>query len=164
MSLNRYKKLIRRTTFHDHNTVIADFPEDRFVRMGWLLTEFEKIARNYYRHTEFAVIDETLRNLYASYNCDFKVYMKNKPGNYGLLFLVLADVQDRHASSVIPYVAPPINNPEEKGNIHDLVMEIPKDILNTGINVTGDRLYSAIDTFEELYHKKNNLCRKNNTK
>ena len=33
-------------------------------------------------------------------------------------------------------------------------MEISKDILNTGRNVTGDRLYSAIDTTEELYQKK----------
>ena len=37
-------------------------------------------------------------------------------------------------------------------------MEITKDIFNTGKNVTRDRLYSAIDTVEELYEKKNNLC------
>ena len=33
-------------------------------------------------------------------------------------------------------------------------MEITKDIFNTGKNVTRDRLYSAIDTVEELYEKK----------
>ena len=100
------------------------------------------------------MIDETLRKFYASYNCDFKVYMKDKHGNYGLLFRVLANGQDRCASRVIPYVTPPINNPEKKGNFHDLVMEISKDILNTGRNVTGDRLYSAIDTAKKLYQKK----------
>ena len=100
------------------------------------------------------VIDETLRNFYASYNCDFKVYMKDKPGNYGLLFLVLADAQDRYASMVIPYITPLINKPEKKGSIHDLVMEIFKNILSTGRSATGYRLYSAIDTVEELYQKK----------
>ena len=30
-------------------------------------------------------------------------------------------------------------------------MEITKDILNTGKNITRDRRYSAIDTVEELY-------------
>ena len=100
------------------------------------------------------MIDETLRNFYALYNCDFTVYMKDKPGNYGLLFCVLADAQDRYASTVTPYVTPPILNPEKNGNIHDLVMEIFKDILNTGRNVTGDQLYSAINTVEELYQKK----------
>ena len=29
------------------------------------------------------------RNSYALYNCDFKVYMENKRGNYGFLFSVL---------------------------------------------------------------------------
>ena len=59
------------------------------------------------------MVDETLRNFYASYICDFKVYMKVKPGKYGLLFRVLADARDRYASRVIPYVSPTINNPEK---------------------------------------------------
>ena len=33
-------------------------------------------------------------------------------------------------------------------------MEISKDNLNTGRNVTGDQLYSTIDAVEELYQKK----------
>ena len=40
--------------------------------------------------------------------------MKDQPGNYGLLFGVLADAQDRYASGVIPYDTPPINNPEKR--------------------------------------------------
>ena len=49
------------------------------------------------------MIDESLRNFYALDNCDFfKVYMKDKPGNYGLLFHVLADAQHRYAFRVIP--------------------------------------------------------------
>ena len=33
-------------------------------------------------------------------------------------------------------------------------MEILKDVLNTGRNVTGERLYCTVDTMEELYQKK----------
>ena len=33
-------------------------------------------------------------------------------------------------------------------------MEISKAILSTGGNITRDRLYSSIDTVEELYLKK----------
>ena len=79
------------------------------------MAEFEKYARKYCQHTEFVVIDITLTNFCALYNCDFKVYMKGKSGNYGFLFLVLADdAQDRNASRVIPYVTLPISNPEKK--------------------------------------------------
>ena len=55
---------------------------------------------------------------------------------------------------------PPIINLEKKGNIHDLVMDISKDSLNTKRKVTGDRLYSAIDTVEEVYQKKATYVRK----
>ena len=65
---------------------------------------------------------------------------------------------------VIPYITPLINKPEKKGSIHDLVMEIFKNILSTGRSATGYRLYSAIDTVEELYQKKKKLCRNNNAK
>ena len=68
ISLSRYEWLTRKLTFHDHNTVRADFLEDRFARMTWFLTEFLKNAQKYYWHTEFVVLDETLRNFYAKYN------------------------------------------------------------------------------------------------
>ena len=66
---------MRTITFHDHNTVRGDFLEDRFARMRWFLIEFEKNAWKCYWHTEYVVINESLRNFYTSYNCDFKVYI-----------------------------------------------------------------------------------------
>ena len=74
MSLNRYEWLMRRKIFHGNNTVRDYFLEDRFARMRWFLTEFEKNALKYYQHTEFVVIDETLRNFYALHSCNFKVH------------------------------------------------------------------------------------------
>ena len=86
--------------------------------------------------------------------------MKDKPGNYGLS---LVDMTDHYVSRVIPCVTPPINNPKEKKNIHDFVMGISEDILITERNITRDRLYSSIDTIEELDEKKkNDTCWNNN--
>ena len=98
-----------------------------------------KNARKYYKHTEFVVLDEIFRNFYASYSRDFKIHLKDKPGNYGLLFCALANTQYIYASRVLrhptsPYVILPINNPEKNENIHDLVMQISNDILNNGRN------------------------------
>ena len=69
MSLHKYEWLRSTITFHDHSTVSADFLDDRFACMKWFLTEFENNARKCYRHTEF------VRNFYASYSCDSKVYL-----------------------------------------------------------------------------------------
>ena len=108
---------MRTSKFLDNKLIRIDFLEDRFTRMKEIATEFEDNAQNHYPHTEFVVIDETLCKFFTSYKCDFKVYMKDKPGNYGLLFCVLAEVRDRYVSGVIPYVTPLIHNPE-KGQIY----------------------------------------------
>ena len=123
MSLERYEWLMRTITFHDHKAIRTDFLKNRFARMRWFVSEFNN-TRKYYRHTEFVAIDEILRSFYTLCNCDFKFYMKDKPANYGLSFRVLANMADPYASLVIPCVTPPINNPHEKENIHDLVMAI----------------------------------------
>ena len=58
------------------------------------------------------VLNETLRNLYASYDCDFIVYKKSQ----GIIdfYFVLADVSPFR---VIPYVTSLITNPK-KSEIH----------------------------------------------
>ena len=38
MSLNRHEWLMRTITFHDHNTVRADFLKERFLLLRWFLT------------------------------------------------------------------------------------------------------------------------------
>ena len=54
--------------------------------------------------------------------------MNDKSRSYGLIFRLFADAQDWYASRAIPYVTPPINNPDKKENIRDLLIKISKDI------------------------------------
>ena len=107
----------------------------------------------YYKHTAFVCIDETLRNFYGSHQCDFKVYMPDKPGKYGLLFRCLADAVDRYISRVVPYCMKPVATENEGASqpIHELVMDMCSDLFYSGRNITGDRLYSAISTAEKLF-------------
>ena len=79
---------------------------DRLARMRWLIDDSEKAACEVYWHTPFTVTDETLRNFYSSFSCDFKIYLPDKPGIYGLLFQCLEDAEDRYISTVIPYECP----------------------------------------------------------
>ena len=74
MSLTRYEWFVRTITSHDHKKIKIDLFVDRFVRMEQLVTKSENNVQKYYRHNEFVVIDETLRNFFTLYNCDFIVY------------------------------------------------------------------------------------------
>ena len=111
---------------HYHNTVRADFLENKFSRMRWFFTECEKNARKYYRHTEFVVIDETLRNLHTLYNCDFKSLYGRQTWKLWSFISCISRCTRSICFYGNTYVTPPINNPEKKGNIHDLVMEFSK--------------------------------------
>ena len=93
---------MRNISFHDPVTLHEMYQNDRFARMRWLVDSFEKNVTTHYRHTEFLCIDKTLRNYYVTYHCDFKMYMPDKPGKYGLLFRCMADAKDRYVSRVIP--------------------------------------------------------------
>ena len=97
-------------TFHDHITVRAGFLDNKFTHIKCFWQNLKTISVNITVIIIFFVIDETLPNFYALYNCEFKVYIKDKPEYYGLLFRVLADAQDRYASRIIPYFTPTINN------------------------------------------------------
>ena len=44
---------MRTITFHDHNTVRADFLEDGSACVRWYLTESERNAQKYYWYPEF---------------------------------------------------------------------------------------------------------------
>ncbi len=154
-SLKRYQWLMRHLSFHHPRTIAREFLQDRFARMRKLVTDFESNCRRMYRHGKQVVIDETLRPYYARFACDFKVYMPDKPGKYGLLFRTLADCKDRFISRIVPYVTPAINNTgESEDKVHHLVVDMCSDLAGSGRNVTGDRFYSSIDTAEELHRQK----------
>ena len=64
MSLNRNEWPMRTL-----RTIVTDLLEDKFARMTWFVTDFEKNAWRYYRFTELIVKDETLLIFYVSYKC-----------------------------------------------------------------------------------------------
>ena len=86
--------------------------------------------------------------------------MTDKLENHALLFRILLDAEDWYAFRIIPYLNLSINNLEKKGNIHELVMKILKYMLKTRRNITGDRLYSVVDTMEKLYQNKATYVRR----
>lgn len=149
----RFHFLLRCLSFHDPRRLRIDYTNDLFVKMRELLTLFENNLRQNYRHTELVCLDETLRNHFSQTNCDFLIFMPDKPGQMGLFFYTLADSVDRYMSRIIPKVKTPISEEEKKVHTHELVMEITSDIVKTGRNLTADRGFTAIETVEELLKK-----------
>ena len=77
-SLKRYEWLMANIVFHNQETIQQVFLNDRFAKIRWLVDNFEKNAREIYRHTPFTAINETPRNFYSSSSCNFKVDLSDK--------------------------------------------------------------------------------------
>ena len=150
-SHNRFKFLLYSLTFHDHDTLVREYLDDRFARARRLVVMFEENAHAHYTHTPHTVIDETLVNFYGKYKCDFKVFCKDKPGKEGILLRTLADCKDRYISRVQPYAPLAPNQTQSADITHSLVMDLASDLLGTGRNLCGDRFYSSITTAEALH-------------
>ena len=133
------------TTFLNQETVLKDW----FARIDRLINNFENNFRTFYRHTPYTFINETLRNFDTVFSCNFNVYISNRPGKYGILFRCLV-TESCYMSKIIPYWSSAINSQSNQSN-KKLEMEISSDILNTGRNITGDWLYSSVETAEKLY-------------
>ena len=151
VSGNRFHFLVKCISFHDHTTIWLQFTDDRFAKMREVLDIFEGNAMRHYKHSELVCLDETLRNLFSQSNCDFLVFMPDKPGHMGLFFYTSADSIDRYLSRIIPKVKSPISEEERALHIHTLMIEIASDILGTGRNLCADRGFTSVEIIEELY-------------
>lgn len=140
MSLNRYLWLMRTRTSNSNETIWADFLENRFARIWWLVAEFENNTWEYYRPTEF-FCDKWSFTKFLCLFLQLQFYsIYERQGRKGWNFILCISWCER------PVCLPgdisrgsPINNPKENENAYDLVTEISKNIFNTGMNMTGDR-------------------------
>ena len=148
---NQFLFLLQCLTFHDPNLLIMNYVNDMFAKMRDFLDMFEQNIHTKYNHTELVCLDESLRNHFSQTNCDFLVFMPDKPGQMGLFFYTLADSKDRYMSRIIPKVKSAVSEEESKVDTHELVMKISSDILGSGRNLCADRGFTAINTVEELY-------------
>jgi len=154
MDRNRFQFLLQCLCFYDNNRLRQDYLTDVFAKGRVLLDKFERNCREYYRHHEFVCLDETLINCFASNNCDFLVFMPDKPGQMGIFFYTLADVKDRFFTRIIPKVKRSISEKERKIETKEIVINITEDLHNSARSVCADRGFSAIDIAEELYEKR----------
>ena len=154
MDRNRFQILLRCLSFHDHAAIRREYGTDRFARGRVFLDEFEKNCREMYEHGALVCLDETLRNHFSTTNCDFLVFMPDKPGQMGLFFYTLGDGEDRYFSRVLPKVKTAMTEREKKKHNYDVVMEMTKELVGTGRNLMADRGFSSVEIAEDLFKKK----------
>ena len=156
MARDRFRELLRLIRFDDRATRAARKFNDDFAPIREVFDIFNKQLRRYLTPTECLTIDEMLVKFWR--NARFRVYMKDKPGKYGLLFRVIIDASYRYVLNMIPYTGRPQSQQgeqQEAGQIIQIVKSLMEPWRGSGRNISCDRLYTDIDLAEELYNDAN---------
>ena len=80
------------------------------------------------------------------------MFMKEKPGKYGILIRILADAETRYILNMEVYAGKSNSTREERGP-SAIVKRLVKPISNSGRNVTTDRFYTSVELAEDLWNE-----------
>ena len=86
MSLKRFEFLLQCLTFISPEHLAQRFMQDRFARMRPLFNHLQENCLRRFTPSPYLCLDETLRPFYQVGGCDFKVYLKDKPGKFDTNF------------------------------------------------------------------------------
>ncbi|KAJ4446865.1 hypothetical protein ANN_13565 [Periplaneta americana] len=152
MSRIRFGELLSLIRFDDKQTRTERRKQDKFCPIREVFYKIDELFAKYYIPSAHLTIDEML-SLFRG-RCPFKVFMKDKPGKYGILIRMLSDAHTRYILKMEVYAGKDERPAEErsaKAVVRRLVKPL-KPLEGTGRNVTTDRYYTSIELAEELYN------------
>ncbi|KAJ4430773.1 hypothetical protein ANN_19364 [Periplaneta americana] len=149
MSRIRFGELLSLIRFDDKQTRTERRKQDMFCPIREVFYKIDELFVKYYIPSAHLTIDEML-SLFRG-RCPFKVFMKDKPGKYGILIRMLSDVHTRYILKMEVYAGKD-EGPAEERTAKAVVRRLVKPLEGTGRNVTTDRYYTSIELAEELYN------------
>ena len=119
-------------------------------KFGHIREMWDKFAKRLYDLGVNGTIDEMLLKFRG--RCKFRQYMPSKPGRHGIKFWILADSENHHCYNTIPYLgkgdAPTTNLGAQ------VVQKLVEPIRGSGRNITCNRYFTGVESFEQLNQDK----------
>lgn len=149
----RFKTLLRHVSFDDASTRGERRKRDKMAPIRETFNKFEKTLREHFKPGPCITIDETLLKFRG--RCPFRVFMKSKPGKYGILIRSVADADTRYFWKLWPYTGVPedVENAAPGvviKSVPELVHHLVEEVKGSGRNVTMDRYFTSVPLLEEL--------------
>lgn len=125
MSRNRFQSILQFIRFDDKSNrqQRIETTKDKLQAIREVFDKFEASLRKPFYPHEYLTVDERLA-VYRG-NCPFRVYMKSKPGRYGIKIWVCADVKTSYILGLQIYTGM-IDNIREKNQGQRVVMDLIK--------------------------------------
>ena len=142
----RFAQFLRLLRFDDRATREQRRSTDKLAAIRELTDMFAVNLRQYYVMSPFVTIDEMLSKFRGK--CPFRVFMKSKPGRYGLKIWAMAS-QSGYCGNIQVYLGKQTVAPaKEQGQ--RVVKDLAQHILGAGRNITVDNFFTDLKLAEEL--------------
>lgn len=151
MSERRFYFLLSCLRFDDRTTRDIRKRTDKLAPIREVWDAFIQNCTDNYNPGEHLTLDEQL--LAFRGNCQFRMYIPNKPAKYGIKIMMLCDNKSKYMLNAIPYLGKMLVVPEEARNInlaHYYSKQITKPYFGTNRNVTYDNWFTSVQLAEDL--------------
>ncbi|KAJ4430073.1 hypothetical protein ANN_22282 [Periplaneta americana] len=135
MSRIRFGELLSLIRFNDKQTRTERRKQDKFCPIREVFYKIDELFVKYYIPSAHLTIDEML-SLFRG-RCPIKVFMKDKPGKFGILIMMLSDAHTRYILKMEVYAGKD-ERPAEERSAKAVVRHLVKPLEGTGRNVTTD--------------------------
>lgn len=137
MSLNRFLFLLSCLCFDDLSTREQRKLDDPLALISEIFHAFIANCQANYSCSEYLTVDEMLVSFRG--RCKFRVYIKSKPGRYGIKIQCLCDAKTFYLFNAFIYHGKENTSREDKRSVPTrTVMKLAKPIYGTNRNITGD--------------------------
>ena len=164
MSRNRFQLLLK--IWHFSNNENAN-PNDRLYKISPLLKKLQESFQSHIAPGEFIAIDETLVPFKG--RLKFKQYISNKRIKFGIKLFKLC-LEGGYLYDLKVYCGQERNPAEEHTVPSEAVLNLTRNLLNSGRTVVVDNYYTSVELAHELLKNNTNILgtlrsnRKNNPK
>lgn len=156
MARARFQELSSAIRFDDKRTRQARIQttNDKLAAIRDVFDLFVKACIESYSPDAHITVDERLATFRGK--CPFRVYMKSKPGKYGIKIWVCADAKNGYVCNLQVYTGM-MNNQREINQGMRVVKELVSPYFGSGRGVTTDNFFTSIPLAEELMTKQLSL-------
>lgn len=153
LSRNRYKQIFRCIRFDDPETrqQRKEVSNDPLEAIRTIYDEFVSNCLDNYSPNTNVTVDERLATFRGK--CPFRVYIKSKPGRYGIKIWVCADSDTAYILNSQVYTGM-LHNKREVNQGQRVVLDMVKPYFGSWRGVTTDNFFTSIPLAEELFRNK----------
>lgn len=153
MSTTRFQQLCSYIRFDEQGTRTTRIGQsnDKLEAIRLVVDLFTKACVGNYKPGLQPTVDERVATFRGK--CPFRVYMKSKPGRYGIKIRVCADASTAYICNLQVYVGM-LNKQREENKGFRVVIDLVKPYFHTGRSVTTNNFFTSIPLATVLLAKK----------